>query len=481
MRNLDPFAPSDLRIDGAYVERHSAPCYYNLKGGLGVWDFTSQSPAQGMLSFWWKPSYAPERTGKIRSMWDMARSHDTCGASVNVWPFTLWFYPAHYNPGVSEVTNPQYWHNNMGKFNPSSVVGGSKQWHGSSGGNPNPAHEFGRMTTSLNHLDHPDHKWLKPSPLQAHHWINTTFQWDLSHTNDSAGTETSKLWINGTESYTKYNYCQMTGFTSGHGRISMFEKHDGGAWNHIRLGGSSMLCDAARSLANENGSYRGNYSGDHTVDEFYAWNAGGQFDALWNASRYYRPTGAGATGGGAGSQGRFTSQPLLTMVPYAQRLLPPPSNTPAPGGIAAVSGGTMTAEPPTLRILGMSWTWYGEPTDHNLTPLGNWDGHRVLYDYSRSPDGTANKDLEPKVGAGLDDNGQIYGPFYNDGFSPILNNRSRTPVITDPSKLKYYVQIELQAAGKPILLASPVIDDVTLFWDDNQSHLLSYVFDNRSF
>src|SRR5204863_4946221 len=44
MKNLEAFAPSDLRIDGAYVERHAAPVYYNLQNGVGVWDFTKPGP-----------------------------------------------------------------------------------------------------------------------------------------------------------------------------------------------------------------------------------------------------------------------------------------------------------------------------------------------------------------------------------------------------------------------------------------------------
>lgn len=477
--NLDAFAPSDLRIDGAYVERHSAPVYYNLLNGNGVWNFASNAPQMGLISFWWKPSFSPERTGKIRTLWDMARYHDSCGQNVNVWPFCLWWFPSHYNPATSESVGPKYWHNNMGKFEPSSMVGGSKQWHGSSAGNPNPMHEFGRMTTCLNHLDHADHKWLKPSPLQAHKWINTSFMWNLSAGTDASGLATSKIWINGTESYTKYNYCQMTGFTSGYSRICFFEKHDGGAWNHIRLGGSSFLCTAAKSVATDNGAYRGNFSGDQTIDEFYAWNmVGSQYDLLWTAGRYYVPTGAGGTGGsGVASQGRFNSQPLLNMVPYIPRQLPPPSIS----GGSGVSGGTMTAPLPTLRILGMSWTWYGELPDHNLTPYNNWDGHRLLYDYSKNPQGLAEQDLLPKVGAGLNDGGQIYGPFYDDGFSPVLNTKSRTPVIQNPASLNYFVQIEVHAGGRPVLLATPVVDDITLYWDDGQSHLLSYVFDNRSF
>ncbi|MBV8878376.1 MAG: hypothetical protein JO332_00290, partial [Planctomycetaceae bacterium] len=484
MKNLDPFAPSDLRIDGAYVERHSAPVYYNMLNGAGVWDFESRDPSAGMISFWWKPAYAPERTGKIRALWDLARYHDPCDAKVNVWPFTLWFYPAHYNPATSEATYPLYWHNNQGKFNPASLCGGSKQWHGSQAGNPDPGHQFGRMTTCLNHLGHPDHKWSQPSPLQAHRWINTTFLWDLTGGNDGSGEKSCKIFVNGTEHFTKYNFNVMATSTAGTSRISHFEKHDGGAWNHIRLGGSSMLSTAARGKADENHSYRGNYTGDHTIDEFYAWNKILDPLASWQGSRYYRPTGNGATGGGATSQGRFTSQALTTMVPYAQRVLAPPSNTPAPGGVAAVAGGTMTQEPPTLRVLGMSWTWYGEAPDHELDSYASWDGRRVLYDYNGAGagrEGMPAKRLDVRVGAGLDDGGQIYGPFYDDGFSAILNNRSRTPVIQDPTKLKYYVQIEVPGGGRPILLASPVIDDVTLFWDDNQSHLLSYVFDNRSF
>jgi hypothetical protein len=259
-----------------------------------------------------------------------------------------------------------------------------------------------------------------------------------------------------------------------------FEKHDGGAWNHIRLGGSSMLADQARNNSPENKSYKGNYTGDHTIDEFYAWaTAGGNSETLWMAGRYYKPTsGAGTGGGGVASQGRFTSAALTAMLPYAPRVLAPPTT--------GSGGGSMTAAPPTLRVLGMSWTWYGEPTDHYLTPLANWDGRRVLYDHSGNGgngggEGMPQADLEPKCGAGIDDGGQVYGPFYEDGFSPILDTKGRTPSVQDPTKLKYFVQFEIQGGGRPILLATPVVDDVTLFWDDNQSHLLSYVFDNRSF
>src|SRR5207237_6699787 len=121
---------------------------------------------------------------------------------------------------------------------------------------------------------------------QHHRWINTSFMWHLAGT-DHDGTAACKLWINGSEAYTKYSFGTMTGWDSGYSRVSMFEKHDGGAWNHIRLGGSSMTCQAAKADSAENGAYKGNYTGDHTLDEFYAWDtASGQYDGLWTASRH---------------------------------------------------------------------------------------------------------------------------------------------------------------------------------------------------
>ena len=194
---------------------------------MGIWDFTSTNASTGMISFWWKPSYSPERTGKIRSLWDMSRYHDACDARVFVWPFQLWFYPSHYNPGVSEVTSPKYWHNNQGKFNPTSLCGGSKCSHGSSGGNRT-GPRVGRMTTCLNHR-HQDHKWIKRAPCAL--LDNTTFLGpELGNDNGAGGLQAV---LNGPK---------PTRYTSGDDGFlgepdQHFEKHDGGAWN-LRLGGS---------------------------------------------------------------------------------------------------------------------------------------------------------------------------------------------------------------------------------------------------
>src|SRR6185503_1788219 len=93
---LAPYAPSDLRIDGAYAERHSAPAYFLQKPGAALWDFSKEKP-RGMASFWFKPSFFPELTGKIRKLWDASRFHTACGQAVNTSPFQMVFMPVHYN------------------------------------------------------------------------------------------------------------------------------------------------------------------------------------------------------------------------------------------------------------------------------------------------------------------------------------------------------------------------------------------------
>ena len=156
---------SDLRIDGGYSERNSGISYYTQRSpwGTGLWNFSDGLPATqlGMLSFWFKPSFYPELTGKVRQAWDLSRYHSFCNQNVHVWPFQLVFLPSHYNPSFAETNQPRYWHNNMGQFHPASMYWGSKQWHGDEVtpiDGSHRSHSFGKITRSLNHLsaDHQD-------------------------------------------------------------------------------------------------------------------------------------------------------------------------------------------------------------------------------------------------------------------------------------------------------------------------------------
>jgi hypothetical protein len=343
---------------------------------------------------------------------------------VNVSPFEFCFWPVQYNPGVSEVLGPTFWSNNIGRFEPCSLWFGSKQWHFDSSFTTGSGHAFGKITKCLNHLEHFGEP-AKPSPLRAHRWMNATFSWALNGTSEFPGNR-SRLYVNGSEVYTAYSYGTMTGWPDGVDRMNGFDKHSGGAYNHMRIGGTSRVAAVAVPLGQ--GGYRGNYSSDATIDELYVWKTetDAASDLLWTLGRYYNVRRETT------SEGVFTSQPI--------------SLPPAGGG--------------SVKVLGSSWTWYGEETDPST-------GDRVLYDYSGNVLGLPNGDLQPRVRLSLVDGGMVYGPLSDDGFSPVLNLGGQTPVIGNPALLKYRIGFSFGAgSNSSILLATPVLDDVTLYWSD---------------
>ncbi len=474
---LAPFAPSDLRIDGTYVERHSAPAYY-VHGGRSFWRF-GQEHANGQVAMWWKPSYYPDLTGKVRTIWDMSRFHTPCGQNVNVWPWACYFFPSNYDVKVSETTGPKYWHNNCGQFEPASLCFGSKQWHGSSSSDSfTQGHEFGNLTASLNHLAH-DKTFCngKPSPLRGHRWIHTAMAWDLRQ-NDAANAS-SRLWLNGSPSYSKWTYVTMTGgWNAGTNLMCCFNKHDGGEWNQMRFGATSSIGNSA--MVPGTNSYKGNHTGDQTIDELYVWKTmdeQGQA-ALWARGRYYKPDS------GNYGEGHFTSASLELDKASVTRSLPLPGTAVPPGG--APPGSVAAALDRRIRILGVSWTWYGETVDPSV-PVDAANAHRqVLYSYGQ--DGAPMADVKPRIGVSIiDGTNPPAGPYWDDTYSPVYEPgppgqpTGASLSIQDPKNVKYRVTFEIPAAFSDKLLASPVFDDITIFYDDNQTHLLSFVFDNRSF
>jgi hypothetical protein len=479
---LPAYPPSDLRIDGAYVERHSAPAYFIQKGGAAIWDF-ARDRQQGLVSFWWKPSYFPELTGKVRMMFDMSRYHSPCGQDVYVWPFAMWFYPVNYNPAFAEETAPLYSHNNMGKFNPVSVVWGTKTWHDTS-----EAHEFGNLSGCLNHEGHMNLPCFgdanKPSILKAHRWIHTALKWHLQGNTDS-GYLYSEMHLNGLyvntppiwhkDRWRSYAYTEVTTHAQRRNKMPEFAQHSGGSKNQIRFGGTSEIGSSPKAMARQS-AYRGNYSGDHTIDEIYVWaDANVNPSTIWMRGRYAGPDGQYG-------EGRFDSQELGLDKSLNERRLAAPSLAAPPGGGGGASA-SMTAEPRRIRILGMCWTWYGESLNtfereqYAMQGRG-YTGEKILAGWgSMYPKRTYN----PTVRVSIIDGQTTHGPYSNEFYSPVILNDGSIPFIQDPKSVKYRVEMSSGSGFGEILLATPVFDDITLFIDDNQSHLLSYVFDNRSF
>jgi hypothetical protein len=91
--------------------------------------------------------------------------------------------------------------------------------------------------------------------------------------------------------------------------------------------------------------------------------------------------------------------------------------------------------------------------------------------------------VEPRVRLRIKD-GSVYltsNPD-SDGFSAIQGSQGAPPVIQNPADVRYEAQIELLADDlSTILLATPVLDDVTVYWDKKGVQILSYVYDTRSF
>ena len=422
---LTPYPPSDLRIDGLYAERNAAPAYYAQTNAAALWKFSDEH-ANGMVSFWIKPSFFPEMTGKIRSLWDMSRFHSPCSQLIYVWPFATMFVPSHYDYVQAETQGPKFWHNNMGQFEPASLWFGSMQWHDDSSLTLPQAHQFGKLTTGLNHRG-PGHALHadKPSPLQGHQWTHVAFAWNLVQ-NDSAGVSSS-LYVNGTSLFTKWSYITMTGgWNEGHTRMYGFEKHSTGEFNQMRLGGTSRIGPGPSTPA----GYRGNHSPDFTYDELYVWKdpANGSPLAMWSRGRYASPIRESSS-----DEGRFLSAPIS--------LAPAPSST-------------------GVRLLGAAWTWTAEGVD-------SFTGDRQLFAHTSAADPV--DDLAPRVELSLLDGVTLYGPFADDGYSPVLDVGGSPAVLASPAALRYRVHMRtLYGSFASVLLATPVFDDVTLYWDDGR-------------
>jgi hypothetical protein len=200
-------------------------------------------------------------------------------------------------------------------------------------------------------------------------------------------------------------------------------------------------------------------------------------------------------------EGLFTSQ-AVSFVPSNTRTLPPPTSIPTPGGTGSGGSSSLPATTPQIRILGLSWTWFGEGMDtvsdstkvvrtlwdyntNTLLPASN-GLERSTYDtLMRTPNKgitPTTRDVKPQVLLGIIDGATKYGPYDNDGFSAVRDVNGQIPVMQDPKNVKWYAQFKLGAAGLgTVLLATPYLDDVTVYWDDSRTHLLSYVFDNRTF
>jgi hypothetical protein len=118
MRTLEPFAPSDLRIDGAFVERGAAPAWIIRGETIG-----QDGPAHTVLghaAFWAKPGYLPELDGKGHTWFNAAKIHaakdefwwqsldNQTAAASEPFPLSLYAFASH-DPSSEYESNYMDW------------------------------------------------------------------------------------------------------------------------------------------------------------------------------------------------------------------------------------------------------------------------------------------------------------------------------------------------------------------------------------
>lgn len=502
-------APSDLRVDGFYSERHSGLAYWVDEG-------ISFSTRKGSFSFWFKPNFDPALSGKVRTIASVSRVHRANYHHRNPTPFTLYFMPAH-SSGAGNAA-PAYagtWPSGTDKtmFPVSSAASGIRgleslapssflfgvawsHFHGATwdyewlpAGNPSttiipPLAEMERYAatpTLSSAVNGPAESGR--DGLRSHRWSHVTVAWNLlEDAQPRVSVRINGREVGGSKELFPGGAWYQTGFAQSPStqpsfcRQSFLDKQDAEVprfWfgagdeaptdkiiqNTLRLGEVST---------HSFDPFPRNFSSDGTYDELYVWTSIGakELDSLtlkgpkykYQQGRYYFPRG--------GVEQAVWTSPTLRLFPQGGRQPAPCSGetvtqTDAPLGAASV------------RLLGASWTWY--PEEMRID-----DGAAmkpVMYDYRDPDQPKALAQSKPCCRLMVETHGAAYplnepGGFSDDGYSG-LESSDGGPVTTGPDHtLRYKVRFVVEGAtSTTVLLATPVFDDVTIYWTGGVEYL----------
>jgi hypothetical protein len=463
-------APGDLRLDGAYAERHSA---------FGYWidENVSFNFNEGTAAFWIKPGFFPEAAGKRRTLLSAGRYHAHAPDVLNPSPFGLFLTPA----SGDEALSPSY----AGTpFRPVSLAFGlgfststGYNWETFGGPEAHATHHAFVLGPTLNHEGHgPDNgdprvgddgrfNWLR-----AHEWTHVAVTWDNPRGRlprpDSVQVYVNGRLLPGTVGVPHLYAGQGQPFRdtprwTTHSLQAAIAGLSSPRWckNTIRLGGEpSQLFDG--------GLFPGNFGADATFDEFYLWldrspaYSGGLWGAqtLWARGRYYRPRDADP------DDARFTSRAFELASPHFRE---PAPAAPSPGALSPAPVPTPRAR---TRVLAIAWTEIAEDYDRAGPRL-----RPKVFDYSASPpqelrpEGDTVADLHAAVGEAW------FGPLRNDGWSPVRASDGTPPVVDGPVRYAAKLKAGTDRGSGAVLLSSPVLDDVTIFFDRGGPEFLSWV------
>jgi hypothetical protein len=464
MPALVPMAPLDLRVDGMYLERHCSMAYWLDAATMGA----SIGESQGVVAFWAKPGFLPEMTGKARQILSADRLHGPRwgtpaggGAGSLTYfqpsPFCLWLLASHdampfsappsesaspfYNPGYPWGVQPMRTTAMTFGYGYSTATGYAERCIA----------EGGFVTPCLNHEAHPDGK-AKRSLMRGHRWMHVVATWRTKSKEDC------QIFVNG-QGFPGANTAWYQNYLPDSQKA--WYVHETGEQNVLRLGPPS------RYLRTGIEAYQRNWPADATLDEFFWWNRRdrlGDALALGRLGRFYKPINNGY------EEGSFTSQEITLRM--STRMPAPPSAAAPPGATGSGPGSTSPGPeaaaflPGKIRLLGATWTCYGELAEENDPQL-----EERMHDY-----GSSDADLPVVAELWILQKDKKHGPFRDARYSRLADPDGRAVEVDGP--FSYRVQFKIQGlALDSQLLATPIFDDVTLFYQEGGPQFLSYMIE----
>jgi hypothetical protein len=457
------YARSDLRLDGTYSEPHSVAGY----------DLTSHPATNDLVAaFWYKPNFHPESTGRMRALFSMkfctpwVVGQGESGRLIHELPFTAFWVPSPHGQNESDL--PRYLEYPHRPARRNSIIWGVG-WHAV--GTEVRGGGVAALSTTLNH----EFETAAPengsrffgaadggkNDMRAHEWVHVVLSCQAQESK-TVGSSRMQIHVNGR---------LVSGAADPDVKVHVEDVYENLSWIHghsARMGG-----DFSQVQTDTNATF----FADGTIDEFFMWidqgilGSNGNALLIYRLGRYYRPNDADP------DDARFTSAALT--LGSTRRELPRGSVVSAPGE----TGSTGVQPPPAARplyIMGVNWTCWAEDYTAGSEPGGLPRLKPVMYDHrgngapvAFSPANSADAsgyssetvcEMSLKVGA------RICGPYRNEGWSPVWEAADSSEEVRYSAKLRVGPIDRLNA----VLLATPVLDDLTLFTTAGAGEFLSY-------
>jgi hypothetical protein len=488
---LDEYARSDLRLDGTYAEVHSIAGY----------PLNPKFKQNAVVSYWYKPNWHPEQMGKIRSIVSIKDYNQTLvvngigyASIAYPLPFSAYWMPSWHS--IEEPFLPSYGGPSR-RLSALWAIGADRRFVSIGGG-------VGAASVTLNHEFEPqvssqedasrffgrnDGKW---NWLRAREWVHVTLSCQAGTGFSANGTAPAtpprlKIFLNG-----QLVSGSASGSTTPDPDIRVHVPDGPDDFSII----SGLSVRVGGELSEAGAVVPRNYYADGTIDEFFMWSDKGltmetNAHDIYKLGRYYKPDDSDP------DDALFTSAPVA-LASANGRTLPPRSSIAAPSGGGGETGIAAPAPAPgrSRHVIAVAWTCFAEDYAAASEADGTPRLKPVLWDYAARLNNAPPAALSP--GNDLDKNGyryetvcelsvlvgsKKYGPYRHEGWSPVKQAHESSSIATTDAPVEIKPGEVLKYTGKlrvgpatinTILLATPYLDDVTLFYTEGSAQILVY-------